>query len=80
MLAPPYALKRALEEIRDIASGSTTANSLPHIARIAEDALDWKPPAPTLHRFEPHPKHPWFCKECGYAPCEPLKHIQEQPA
>lgn len=32
-------------------------------------------PRPALHAFKPHPKWPWFCKECGYAPHEPLKHI-----
>lgn len=26
------------------------------------------------HTFNPHPKYPWFCKDCGYAPHEPLKH------
>ena len=32
-------LRRALALIADIADGSTTANSLPHIARRARDAL-----------------------------------------
>lgn len=40
-LMAEIARKRAdLELIRDIASGSTTANSLPHIARIARAALE----------------------------------------
>jgi hypothetical protein len=28
------------------------------------------------HHFVPHPKWPWFCKNCGYPPQEPLQHIQ----
>lgn len=34
-------------------------------------------PKPQLHRFVPDRKYPWFCAECGYAPHEVLKHIQE---
>lgn len=33
-------LRGALELIADISEGSTTANSLPHIAKIARKALD----------------------------------------
>ncbi len=33
------AMREALVMIRDIASGSTTANTLPHIAKIAERAI-----------------------------------------
>jgi hypothetical protein len=33
-------LRGALELIADISEGSTTANSLPHIAKIAREALD----------------------------------------
>lgn len=33
------ALIEALEQIKAIATGSTTANSLPHLAKIAGDAL-----------------------------------------
>jgi hypothetical protein len=36
-------LRAALELIADIGEGSTTANSLPHIAKIARAALE--PPA-----------------------------------
>lgn len=67
-------MQRALGEIRDIASGSATANSLPHIARIAEQALE---PAATVdhrHPFKPHRKWPWFCGQCGYPAHENLKH------
>lgn len=34
------ALGKALETVADIAEGSTTANSLPNIAKIARDALN----------------------------------------
>lgn len=27
-----------------------------------------------LHAYIPHPKYPWFCKECGYSAHETLKH------
>ena len=33
-------LERALREIADIGEGSRTANSLPHIAKIAREAID----------------------------------------
>ena len=26
------------------------------------------------HASVPHPRYPWFCNECGYAPHEQLKH------
>jgi hypothetical protein len=40
-----------------------------------------EPPAtPLLHDFKPHPKWPWFCKECGYAPHEVLKHTPSAPS
>lgn len=38
-------LLAALQLVKDIASGSTTANSLPHLARIAGDALAGHPAA-----------------------------------
>jgi hypothetical protein len=42
-------LREALRMISDIAEGSTTANSLPNIARLARNALLAGPPAnPTL--------------------------------
>lgn len=28
-----------------------------------------------LHRYVPHPKWPWFCRDCGYPEHEVLKHI-----
>lgn len=28
------------------------------------------------HEFVPDKKYPWFCAHCGYAPHEPLKHVQ----
>lgn len=31
------------------------------------------------HAFVPNKKYPWFCAHCGYAPHEPLKHIQPDP-
>ncbi len=39
VFGPPAALESALFLIHNIASGSTTANSLPHIANIAAKAL-----------------------------------------
>jgi hypothetical protein len=42
-------LREAVRMISDIAEGSTTANSLPNIARLARNALLAGPPAnPTL--------------------------------
>jgi hypothetical protein len=38
MLCERDVLRKALEQIADIAEGSTTANSLPHIAKIARAA------------------------------------------
>jgi hypothetical protein len=38
------ALAAQMQRIHDIASGSTTPNSLPHIARLAADALAGKEP------------------------------------
>jgi hypothetical protein len=31
-------------------------------------------PKPLTHKFEPHPKHPWFCKRCGYPDYVVLNH------
>jgi hypothetical protein len=28
------------------------------------------------HVFQPHPKHPWWCADCGYPANEKLKHKQ----
>lgn len=28
------------------------------------------------HEFFPNKKYPWFCAHCGYAPHEPLMHVQ----
>lgn len=56
------------------------------IAKNAAGVTHWMPfptppkVRPKLHRFTPDRKYPWFCAECGYAPHEPLKHIQESPA
>lgn len=37
-------------------------------------------PASSLrHYYEPDKKYPWFCRHCGYAEHEMLKHI-ERPA
>ncbi|MBC9176781.1 hypothetical protein [Pseudoroseomonas ludipueritiae] len=44
------------------------------VARMAEVAQ--RPPKPDLHHFKPNRKYPWYCAHCGYAPHEPLKHIQ----
>lgn len=30
--------------------------------------------AATTHTFVPHPRFPWFCDKCGYAPHERLQH------
>ncbi|MBD9372077.1 hypothetical protein IB238_05465 [Rhizobium sp. ARZ01] len=35
-----------------------------------------EPAASSQHAFVPHPKYPWFCRDCGYAPHEALKHKQ----
>lgn len=67
-------MQRALGEIRDIASGSTTANSLPNIARIASNALEPRPQFDDRHAYVPHRKWPWFCDRCGYPEHENLKH------
>ncbi|CAB3758516.1 hypothetical protein [Paraburkholderia humisilvae] len=46
-------LREVLALIADIAEGSTTANSLPNIARLARVALVGSPPAdPTLQHPE----------------------------
>ena len=26
------------------------------------------------HEYQPHKKYPWFCRECGYAPHDTIKH------
>lgn len=28
------------------------------------------------HDYNPHPKYPWFCADCGYAEHERLKHTR----
>lgn len=30
----------------------------------------------TPHEYNPHKKHPWFCRDCGYPPQDEVKHIQ----
>lgn len=32
------------------------------------------PSAPATHSYQPDPKYPWFCRECGYSRDEVLKH------
>lgn len=47
--------------------------------RAVDAKHGWKerpPSPPILHDFSPHPKWPWFCGQCGYAPYEPLQHNQ----
>lgn len=52
------------------------------LVAIAESKVTvTEPPANArLHRFDPDPKHPWFCRQCGYGPGETLKHSQDQAA
>lgn len=53
---------------------------LKRIARAAlkagEAAKEKVATEPVLHDYEPNPKYPWFCRHCGYAEHEPLKHRQ----
>jgi hypothetical protein len=44
--------------------------------RMGGHATASEMPADTRHQFVPNKKYPWFCAHCGYAPHEPLKHVQ----
>ena len=46
-----------------------------HYATLAEQTmLQGSPQADTRHTYVPHPDHVFFCKHCGYAEHETLKH------
>lgn len=35
-------------------------------------------PADVRHQYQPHPRHPYFCKHCGYSEHERLQHFQPE--
>lgn len=47
------------------------------IAVKAELPAPEQPTVPT-HAYVPHPKWPWFCKQCGYPEHEILKHAPSE--
>lgn len=52
-------------------------SAVTHAAGISSPAAPANHVAPdNRHEFVPNKKYPWFCAHCGYAPHEPLKHVQ----
>lgn len=61
-----------------VSHDSDTDQSNVYLTAAGRAALDARKAMDTRHKFTPHRKWPWFCRECGYAPHEQLKHIQEE--
>lgn len=55
-------------EIAQCAEALVSAPQTPAVAPVPMT------PRNDVHEFRPHPKYPWFCAACGYAPHEPLMH------